>query len=172
MIPFAIPAVLARVPWKLVGAGLAAFVLFVLLIRINVWHDAHKALPGVQAALEAEQACADGSQCKARQIALQEVADRERERIESDYLRDLEALRARPPAPSVRVCRPAGAGHVPSAGPARPADGTAPGGELPVEVSDDIGQRLFDLADEADREALKLRHLQQWNQALSTQPNK
>ena len=42
------------------------------------------------------------------------------------------------------------------------------GDKVDDEASSDIGQRLFDLVDEADREALKLRYLQDWNRALAT----
>jgi hypothetical protein len=172
MIPFAIPAVLSRVPWKLVGAGLAAFALFVLLIRINVWHDAHKALPGVQAALEAEQACADGSQCKEREIKLQEAVGHETVRIVTGYEAELAAIRARP-ARVVRLCPETRAGGMRGTGPAAAPDGTGPAaGELHGQAGGDLGPEIYRLARDADEVAARLRGLQQWNQALSTQPNK
>jgi hypothetical protein len=171
MIPFAIPAAwllkLKAVPWKLVGAGLAAFALFVLLIRINVWHDAHNALPGVQAALEAEQACADGSQCKAREIKLQEAVGHETVRIVTGYEAELAAIRARP-ARVVRLCPETRAGGVRGTGPAAAPDGTGPAaGLVSGQAGGDLGPDLYRLARDADEVAARLRALQEWNRALS-----
>jgi len=172
MIPFALPAVLSRVPWRAVGLFVALVALFALVIRIGVWRDAHKALPGVQAALEAEQACADGSQCKAREIALQEAVGHETVRIVTGYEAELAAVRARP-ARVVRLCPETRAGDVRGPGPAAGPDGTSPAaGLVSGPAGNDIGPDLYRLARDADEVAARLRGLQQWNQALSTQPNK
>ena len=172
MIPFALPAVLSRVPWRAVGLFVALVALFALLIRLNVHYDAYKALPGVQAALEAEQACADGSQCKAREIALQEAVGHETVRIVTGYEAELAAVRARP-ARVVRLCPETRAGGVRGPGPAAGPDGAGPAaGELHGQTGRDLGPELYRLARDADEVAARLRGLQQWNQALSTQPNR
>jgi hypothetical protein len=167
MIPF-----LTSTMWR---AGLAvALVLAVMFAgyRVTTWRAAYTALPGVQEALRREEGCLDGSRCHERQRALQAEQDEYNREVADGYARQLEEIRNRPAAPAVRLCRPARGGAVRVPDPAGPADGTAPGGDIPFEASGDIGQRLFDLADDADREALKLKWLQQWNAALSQHPDK
>ena len=166
---FAIPAALKLVPWRLVGAGAAAIAILLLGWRIKSWHDAYEALPAAQEALLDEQECNEGSRCAERVLAFQARQDAFNREVADAYAKQLDDINRRQPAPPVRLCRPARQGGVPGAAPARPADGTAPGGVVPVETSGDIGQRLFDLADDADREALKLKWLQDWNRALAAQ---
>ena len=139
--------------------------------RVATWKDSHERLPGVQEALQREEGCLDGSRCDERQRALQAEQDEYNREVADGYARQLDEIRNRPAAPAVRLCRPARRDSLRVPDPARPADGAA-GGELPLEASGDIGQRLFDLADDADREALKLKWLQQWNAALSQNPDK
>lgn len=153
--------------WR-AGVAVAVVALFALMgWRVSAWRQAYRALPEARAALAAEQACGEGSKCYARLSELQAAQRAVSETVVAVYERELADLRSRPPAPAVRLCRPRGTGGVPGARPAGPADGAAPGGDVPVETSGDIGQRLFNLADQADREALKLRYLQEWNRALA-----
>lgn len=161
---------LKLVPWRAVGAGMGVVAVMALGWRVSAWREAYKALPAAQEALLDEQECNEGSKCAARVIAFQARQDAFNREVADAYARQIDEIAARPPAPVVRLCRPRGSGGVPSAQPAGAADAAAPGGVVPIEASGDIGQRLFDLADDADREAVKLRSLQQWNQALSTQP--
>ena len=86
---------LGRVPWRLVAYSMAAIAVLVIGWRIHAWHESHKALPGVQAALEAEVACADGSECRARENRLQEAVGHETVRIVTGYEAELAALRGR-----------------------------------------------------------------------------
>jgi hypothetical protein len=85
------------------------------------------------------------------------------------YAKQIDDIGRRPAAPVVRLCKPARQSGVPSTAAARPADGAGTDRELPGTASADIGQRLFNLADDADREALKLKWLQDWNRALAQQ---
>lgn len=168
MIP--IPAILARVPWRLVGYGAAVLAVALMGWRVTVWHASHEALPGVQAALEAEQSCADGSQCKAREIALQEAVGHETVRIVTGYEAELASLRDRKPR-IVRLCPEARAGGVRGPGSTAGPDGTGPAaGIVSGPAGADLGPDLYRLARDADEVAARLRALQQWNQALSTQP--
>lgn len=167
MIPL---AGLSAIPWRLIGYVAGMAMLVVMGWRIHVWHEAFKAYPAAVAALEAEQACAAGSKCAERQAALQARQAAISETVVAGYEQELAQLRDRPPAVPVRLCRPAPAGDLRPASPAGPADGAAPSGDVPLEASGDIGQRLFDLADSADAEALKLRYLQQWSAAMATAP--
>lgn len=164
--------------WRLLAYAVAAPVLVWLLLLVRHWRtDSVVELPKAQAALAAEIECVDGSACQKRiakaqtdAAAKQYAADQE---VLDGYQKGLQAVSdyaAAHPAPSVRLCRPAGATDVRVPGTAGPADGAAPGRDVPLEAGSDIGRQLFDLADSADREALKLRALQQWNQALAKVP--
>ena len=160
-------ALLKGLPWRAIGA--AGLVVAVALAgwRISTWRDAYRTLPGVQDALAREEACQDGSKCFERQRAFTEAVGHETTRIVTDYEAALAEIRDRPPAPAVRLCRPARPGPVRDAAPAGPVDGVPAGRDVPLETSGDIGQRLFDLIDACDAEVLKLRYLQGWNKALS-----
>ena len=161
-------ALLKGLPWRAIGA--AGLVVAVALAgwRISTWRDAYRTLPGVQDALAREEACQDGSKCFERQRAFTEAVGHETTRIVTDYEAALAEIRDRPvPDTPVRLCRPRGAGGVPNGTAPGTVDGASAGRELQIETSGDIGQRLFNLADQADREALKLRYLQEWNRALA-----
>lgn len=167
MIPLIMGA-LGRVPWRLVGAAGLTLAVALMGWRVSVWKSSHEALPGVQAALEAEEACADGSKCQQRQNALRERQDEFNRQVAINYAQQLDEINARPPAPvPVRLCRPARKGGLPNAAATGPADGATADGKLQVEIGEDISEQLFQLADDADREALKLRWLQEWNRGLA-----
>lgn len=170
MIPL---AWLKVVPWRSVGAG--ALVVSVALMgwRVSVWYESHhKALPAAQEALRGEIECRAGSQCALRVADLRMRQDEFNRQVATGYAQQLDEISNRPvPTQPVRLCRPARQGGLPSAQPARPADGSPGSGDVPVEVGRDIAVELYRLADDADREALKLRWLQEWNRALSaTEP--
>jgi hypothetical protein len=153
------------IPWRLIGYGVALAAFMALGWRVHVWHESHKALPGVEAALEAEVACGEGSQCQARQAALQAAAEAKSAEVVAGYEQELADLRNRPLVRRViRVCNDGG---VQSPGTPGSADGASPaGGELHGAVEFDTGP-LRNLAREADEVAARLRALQGWNEALS-----
>lgn len=160
--------VLPALPWRLIGAVGLVVVVALMGWRVTRWHDAYKALPGLQDALAREEACEEGSQCAGRVAALTARHDAIAQEVAADYERELADIAARPvPVQPVRLCRPRGAGGVPNGTAPGTVDGASAGRELQIETSGDIGQRLFNLADQADREALKLRYLQEWNRALA-----
>ena len=160
--------VLPALPWRLIGAVGLVVVVALMGWRVTRWHDAYKALPGLQDALAREEACEEGSQCAGRVAALTARHDAIAQEVAADYERELADIAARPvPVQPVRLCRPRGAGGVPNGTAPGTVDGASAGRELQIETSGDIGQRLFDLVDQADREALKLRYLQEWNRALA-----
>ena len=163
-----LPAAVLALPWRLIGAvGLVA-VVALMGWRVTRWHDAYAALPGLRDALAREEACEEGSQCADRVAALTARHDAIAQEVAADYARELADIAARPvPVQPVRLCRPRGAGGVPNGVAAGSVDGASAGRELQIETSGDIGQRLFDLVDQADREALKLRYLQEWNRAIA-----
>lgn len=163
-----LPAAVLALPWRLIGAvGLVA-VVALMGWRVTRWHDAYAALPGLRDALAREEACEEGSQCADRVAALTARHDAIAQEVAADYERELADIAARPvPVQPVRLCRPRGAGGVPNGTAPGTVDGASAGRELQIETSGDIGQRLFNLADQADREALKLRYLQEWNRALA-----
>lgn len=163
-----LPAAVLALPWRLIGAvGLVA-VVALMGWRVTRWHDAYAALPGLRDALAREEACEEGSQCADRVAALTARHAAIAQEVAADYERELADIAARPvPVQPVRLCRPRGAGGVPNGTAPGTVDGASAGRELQIETSGDIGQRLFNLADQADREALKLRYLQEWNRALA-----
>lgn len=174
MIPLAIPAALKVVPWRLVGAATAVAVVAFAGWRVSAWKASHEALPGVRDALALEEGCLDGSKCFERQRALQEAAGHATVVAVESYEAEIAALRARP-ARVVRLCREAGSGDVRRAGATTGTDGAGPAaGELHGSAgpNPDIGADLYRLARDADEVAARLRALQGWNQALSTQPSK
>jgi hypothetical protein len=88
--------------------------------------------------------------------------------VATGYAQQLDEINARPPASvPVRLCRPARQGGLPGATPASPADGATAGRDVALEIGRDIARELYQLADDADREALKLRWLQEWNSGLT-----
>ena len=165
---------LKAIPWRLIGYGVALGAFVLLFWRINVWHTACGELRSTQERLEAEQGCEPGSMCAARVAAAEVAAAAKQSKIDAEVLSGYQtgletvaAYAAAHPAPSVRLCRPTNRTEVRVPGSPGPADGSAGSGDVSLEAGKDIGQQLFDLADEADREALKLRYLQNWNRALA-----
>ena len=160
MIPF-----LTSTMWR---AGLAvALVAAVALMgwTVSRWRNAYEALPALESALEAERLCEEGSECQARERALQEVVGREQIRVVTAYEAELAAVRGRQPV-TVRVCD---RGSLSIPGTAAGGDGSAAGaGALPGSAERDIGPALSALALEADEAVARCRALQRWNQALSS----
>lgn len=161
-------ALLKGLPWRAIGAVALVLAVAALGWRVTRWHDAYEALPGLQSALEREEACEDGSKCYARQRALQEAAGHATVVAVESYEAELAALRSRPvPAGTVRLCRPRGPGRVPGGPASGPADGGSAGRELPIEAGKDIAVELYRLADEADEVSARLRALQEYSRAVS-----
>lgn len=168
MIP-AVSGLIPGLPWRAIGWAAAVLAVAMAGWRVSAWHEAYKALPAAQAALAAEVACEDGSECKAREARLQEAVGHETVRIVTGYEAELAALRSRP-ARVVRLCAEARPGDVRGAGPADSADGAGPAaGQLHGPAGRDLGPDLYQLARDADEVSARLRALQEWNRALSTQ---
>lgn len=158
---------LNAIPWKLIGwAALVAVIAFAGW-RVSAWREAYKALPDVQAALELEQACGEGSKCQARQAALQAAAEAKSAEVVASYEQELTSLRNRPArvvrlqAAGGALCRPGAPGT---------ADGTSTAAGVvsgPAGSNPDIGPALYQLARDADAVAARLRALQAWNEALA-----
>lgn len=162
---------LGKVPWRAVAAGVLVVAAVFSAWRITVWRDSHvRALPEARQALEAEQACSAGSECALRVAALVVRQEEFNRQVATGYAQQLEEISNRPvPVQPVRLCRPARQGGLPGAGTARPADGSAGSRDVPLEIGADIAVELYRLADDADREALKLKWLQEWNRALAAE---
>ena len=166
----AVKAFLAKLPWRLVGAGALVVAVALAGWRVTAWRAAYEALPGVQAALELEKACGEGSECSRRQAELATSHALTNQKVILTYEHELEAIRNRPvPATPVRLCRPAKAGSNVRVPGAAGGTGAGPGAELPLEVGRDIRLELYQLADDADAEALKLRSLWGRDLALAAQ---
>jgi hypothetical protein len=173
MIPLAIPAVLSKVPWKLVGYAVGVLAILALGWRVHAWREAYKALPEAQAALEAEVACSVPSKCAERVAALQARQAVISETVVRGYEDEIKSLRDRPvTVRTVRLRCTARPGDVRSADASGSPDGTgSPGGVVPEPDGRDIDvQALYGLAQEADEVAARLRALQGWNKALATVP--
>ena len=170
MIPL---AALKALPWKAIAqvAAIAMLAWGVYSTVTRAWvklPEAREALEKAQATLKLETECGEGSRCAERQAALVARQDAFNLQVATGYANQLAEINARPvPSGPVRLCRPARQSGVPGAGTPAAADGAAASGVVPLEASGDIGQRLFDLADDADRQALKLKWLQEWNKALA-----
>jgi hypothetical protein len=156
---------------RVAAVAVLATAIAVMVWRVVVWHGAYEALPGVEAALEAEKLCGEGSACAARVAALEAAQQEVSKQVVSDYERELADLRNRPiPVRTVRLCPDRGA--VRGAGSAGPADGTGAAADVvPGAAGPDIGPELYQLARDADEISARLRSLQQWNAALSAPPS-
>jgi hypothetical protein len=133
--------------------------------RVSVWHNAYERLGDVEAALETERLCEEGSACAARQAALEAAQAETTAKVVATYEQELASVRNRP-ARVVRLCP--NPGDVQGSRPAGTADGTGPGaGQLSGSAGRDIGPDLYQLAREADEVAARLRALQEWNAALA-----
>lgn len=159
------------VPWRAVGAGAAVVALVFGLWRISVWYESHhKDLPAAQEALRDEIECKAGSQCALRVAALTARQEEFNRQVATGYAEQLDEISNRPrPAVPVRLCRPARPGGLPGAKSTGTADGSAGSRDVPLEIGRDIAAELYQLADDADREALKLKWLQEWNRALAAE---
>lgn len=162
-------ALLKGLPWRAIGAVALVLAVAALGWRVTRWHDAYEALPGLQSALEREEACdEDGSKCYERQRGLQEAAGHATVVAVESYEAELAALRARNvPAGPVRLCRERDPGRVPGGPTSGPADGGSAGRELPIEAGKDIAVELYRLADDADEVSARLRALQEYSRAVS-----
>lgn len=80
---------LGKVPWKLVGYGLAVLLVAIFVWRVNVWHSGYLARKEAVAALATEKAAHEADMLKVAQ---------EREQSEKDRAKlamDLDAIRVR-----------------------------------------------------------------------------
>jgi len=154
---------LAAIPWRLIGYGAAVAAVALMGWRVTVWHTSHKALPGVQDALKAEQDCLPDSRCQERQKALEAAQAAKAKEVVDSYEQELSDLRGRPvPTRVIRVCRAANPGDVRDAGTAQGTDAARPGtGDVHAADEFNTGP-LRDLAREADEVAARLRALQGW----------
>ena len=154
---------LAAIPWRLIGYGAGVAAILLLGWRVHAWREAYNALPGVQAALEREEACADGSKCRERQKALEAAQAAKAKEVVDSYEQELSDLRGRPvPTRVIRVCRAANPGDLRDAGTAQGTDAARPGSG-DVHAADEFNTGpLRDLAREADEIAARLRALQGW----------
>ena len=165
MIPF-----LTATGLRVAAVAVLATAIAVMVWRVVVWHGAYEALPGVEAELEAERVCGEGSACAARVAALEAAQQEVSKQVVSDYERELESLRNRPVERRViRVCPDRG--QVRGASPAGPADGASPAAGVVPGADEFDTAPLRDLARDADELAARLRALQQWNAALSETQN-
>jgi hypothetical protein len=156
--------------WRLIVYAAAAVAALWMLALVGHWRkDSTVRLPEALAALEAEEACGEGSQCQARQAALQAAAEAKSAEVVASYEQELTSLRNRP----ARVVRlQAVGGALCSSGPSGSTNGASPAaGVVPGSAggNPDIGPALYQLARDADAVAARLRALQSWNQALSAQ---
>ena len=166
------PVLFAIWQWrKAILVATAVITCGLLLWRVSAWHDAYEALPALESALKAERLCGEGSDCAARQAALEAAQAETTAKVVATYENELADLRNRPLVRRViRVC--ADPGDVQGAAPTGTVDGTGPAsGELHGSVELDTAP-LRSLAREADEVAARLRALQQWNAALSQNPDK
>ena len=152
--------------WKPIALGLLVAAFALMGWRVSAWHEAYKACPALEARLEVEEQCQEGSKCNDRQKALAAEVARVTEDVVDGYEKELADLRNRPvPTRVIRVCR-AAAGDVRDA---QSAAGTAAAGAAGAVVlaADEFDTRpLRELAREADEVSARLRALQDWNRAL------
>lgn len=152
-------------PWRLIGAVAGVAAVALMGWRVNTWHESHKALRATEKRLEAEEACADGSKCRAREAKLREEVEGEKAKVVEGLAAELAAVSGRPPR-VIRLCPDRAGVQVP--GTAAGGDGTAAGtGELSGSSGRDIGVPVYALAREADEIVARCRQLQNWNKALS-----
>ena len=156
---------LAAVPWRLVGAVAGVAAVALMGWRVNTWHTSHGLLRATEKRLEAEEACADGSKCRAREAKLREEMEGEKVKVVEGLAAELAAVSNRPPR-VIRLC--ADRTGVPVSRPTAGGDAAAAGtGELSGSAGRDIGGAVYGLAREADEIVARCRQLQNWNRALS-----
>lgn len=163
-----IPALPFAIPWRLLSVIALAAILLLLGYRVAAWHTSYHELPEVQAQLDAELACEEGSACADRvaEQAVQQAiitADAVRK-----YEQELEDLRGRPiPSRVIRVCPKGAAGDV------RDASGAGSAGRGPAAAgllhgADEFDTRpLRELALEADEVSARCRTLLDRDRALA-----
>lgn len=155
------------VPWRLVGAVTLTAAVALAGWRVSAWHEAYKALPGLEAAIEREEGCLDGSHCYERQRALQAAAEAATKEVVDDYEKELADVRARALVRRViRVCRDSDLQNASPAGGA----GTGTPSERVVHGADEFDTApLRDLAQRADELSAQCRALIRWNVALAAE---
>ncbi len=162
---------LAAIPWRLIGAGALVAAFMLMGWRVHAWHEAYKALPGVQAALKAEEACSPDSHCAERQRALEARQEAVSQEVADEYEAEIARLRNQPPVTRViRVCRATNPGDLRDAQPAGGTDAAGAAGGVILGTDEFSTQPLRDLAREADEVSARLRALQGFNRALGQQP--
>ena len=157
--------------WRLLAYAATAVAALWLALLVRHWHEDSLELPKVQAALETERSCGEGSQCAKRAAELTTAAQAASRVIQDTYDAEIARVRSERPVRVVRLCAPAN--HLSGAQPARPADGAGPAPDVvhgTVRENPDIGPALYALARDADEVSARLRALQQWNAALATPP--
>jgi hypothetical protein len=94
---------LGKVPWRLIGYGLAAVAIALLVWRIAAWREGYHKLDAAEAALEAERADFAGK--VAKYLEDQKSAEIARQKLATDLAAitlKYEALKGRPPETLVR----------------------------------------------------------------------
>ena len=161
------PFLFALWQWRRV-AVVATFVAIIATFawRATVWHDAYEALPALESALEAERLCGEGSDCAARQAALEAAQAETTAKVVATYENELADLRNRPLVRRViRVC--ADPGDVQGAGGARGTSAGAPAEGVVQRAAELDTGPLRDLAQRADELSAQCRALIRWNAALA-----
>lgn len=163
MIPW---AALKALPWKWIAAGVLGLALILTGVRINAWRHAYLALQDVQAALEAERECSEGTECAKRAAEATVKAQAASNAAEESHAEELELVRRDRPVRVVRLRPPGDCVSVSSPAPA--VNGATPATSvIPGSTGRDIGPELYALAREADELSARLRSLQNYNKALS-----
>ena len=157
---------LGALPWRLIGWAAVVAAVALAGWRVSAWHAAYERLGEVEAALDAEVQCGEGSACAARQAALQAAAEAKSKEVVADYEKELADLRNRPAVRRViRVCPDSG--NVQSPGtPGRTDAGTPAEGVVHGATEFDT-RPLRDLASRADELSAQCRALIRWNEALA-----
>jgi hypothetical protein len=159
--------------WRLLAYALAAAAALWMAMLVLHWRkDSTVRLPEAVAALKLEVECLPASQCRTRLEAAEAAHKAINDQTARDYETRIAEIAARPvPREPVRLCRPARPSGVRGPGATTPT-GTSQGTDVPTEIGRDIAVELYGLADDADREALKLELLWGRDVALATVPVK
>lgn len=156
---------LGAIPWKLVGWGLLVAAIALMGWRVSTWRAAYQELPKVEAALEAERECLQGSECAARAAAIESAAEAEREKSRREYEQELAELRSRPiPKRVIRVCPDSG--DLQNAHAAGGADAGSPAEGVVHGESELDTLPIRELALKADEVTAQCRRLIKWNEAM------
>jgi hypothetical protein len=151
--------------------ALFAIVLAVIFacFRVQAWREAYHELPTVEAALELETLCGEGSMCLRRSQAARDRQIARNQEVQRDYDTEIAALRARTPRHSpVRLCADTGASDLRGSATAGAADGSAADAGLgDGRTQPDLGPGLYALAQHCDELTARARGLQSWAKAVS-----